>query len=241
MTDIETLYNMARTALDEANEALREQRYQTYPTYVREYNRLASLAVKLCDEDAHERFTPMDAPAEYFIQFRGPEYLADVKLRFVTLVSYLHDKLRGQKGHATSIGVNTEPIEPDYVFVLMSMDESKPMLEDVHTAIKEVCQSLQLRAERADDIEHAGRITDKILERINAANVLVADLTYERPNVYYELGFAHGINRQVIMIAQEGTSLHFDIQDFNVIFYENITRLRQKLKKRLKVVLTEQA
>lgn len=76
----------------------------------------------------------------------------------------------------------TQEIESDYVFILMAMKED-PFLEDVNAAIKRVCSSLQLRAERVDDILHSGRIIDKIIERIKASRIMIVDLTYERPNV----------------------------------------------------------
>jgi nucleoside 2-deoxyribosyltransferase len=138
---------------------------------------------------------------------------------------------------ASSIGFDHSVVEPNYVFILMSMNETDRLLEDVHAAIKQTCAQFDLRAERADDIEHSGRITDKIIERIRAAKILVADLSHERPNVYYELGFAHGLNREVILVAQKDTQLHFDIKDFNVIFYTNTSQLKSRLKKRLNAIL----
>jgi hypothetical protein len=135
------------------------------------------------------------------------------------------------------VGFDASVVEPDYVFVLMSMNEADQLLDKVHSTIKQTCAEFNLRAERADDIEHSGRITDKIIERIRAARILVADLSHERPNVYYELGFAHGLDREVIMIAQKDTQLHFDIKDFNVIFYANASELGSRLKKRLDATL----
>jgi len=119
----------------------------------------------------------------------------------------------------------------------MSMNEADQLLDKVHSTIKQTCAQFNLRAERADDIEHSGRITDKIIERISAARILVADLSHERPNVYYEVGSAHGLDREVIMIAQKDTQLHFDIKDFNVIFYANASELGSRLKKRLDATL----
>lgn len=149
----------------------------------------------------------------------------------------LLDQARLPAQPANLVGFEASVVEPDYVFILMSMNEADQLLDKVHTTIKQTCARFDLRAERADDIEHSGRITDKIIERIRAARILVADLSHERPNVYYELGFAHGLNREVIMLAQKGTQLHFDIKDFNVIFYANASELRSRLEKRLNATL----
>ena len=149
------------------------------------------------------------------------------------MATYLRDKLEAHDKQVTFNGGITPEIELDYVFILMVMTGEDPLLEDVNEAIKRACRKYDLRAERVDDIEHSGRITDKIVERIKASKILIADLTYERPNVYYELGYAHGLNREVILIAKKETKLHFDIKDFNVIYYENATELESKIEKRL--------
>ena len=52
------------------------------------------------------------------------------------------------------------------------------------------------------------------------------DLTVERPTVYYELGYAHGVgNRaiEILLIAKTGTHLHFDIAHLAVMYYDSAT------------------
>lgn len=70
---------------------------------------------------------------------------------------------------------------------------------------------------RVDEIQHSGKITDLILEHIATSEWLICDISTERPNVYYELGYAHGIKKEVILIAEAGSNIHFDIKDYNVI------------------------
>ncbi len=123
--------------------------------------------------------------------------------------------------------------QKEFAFVMMPIAKSHPELEDVLNAIKRICKKNSIKAIRADDIEHSGRITDIVLGLIRDACVLIADLSLERPNVYYELGVAHGLGKGVILIAKEGQKLHFDIKDYNVIFYRNITELEEKLDNRI--------
>ena len=88
---------------------------------------------------------------------------------------------------------------------------------------------------RIAEADFLNPITDKIIAEIRRSRFLVADFTHgtdgARGSVYYEAGFAHGLNIPVIFTAQEGTKPHFDMSTYPHIFWnpDNLPAFRSDL------------
>lgn len=61
---------------------------------------------------------------------------------------------------------------------------------------------------------------DQVWRGINAAKVLVAELTTKNPNVYYELGLAHAMHKPVVLVSANEDDVPFDLQHIRVIYYD---------------------
>lgn len=81
---------------------------------------------------------------------------------------------------------------------------------------------------RVDEEDHLHKIDDKIIAEIRRSRFIVADFTGARGGVYYEAGFAHGLNIPVIFTCREDwlEKVHFDIRQYNFIRWTD-----EKLKK----------
>jgi hypothetical protein len=115
------------------------------------------------------------------------------------------------------------------VFVIMPFKEA---YREVLSSYREVCEPAY-EVERIDESDTTERIIPRILEGIRYSAFVIADVTELSPNVFYEIGFAQGLGRPVILTAKQGTSLPFDLVDLPVIFWTEQDELKEKLRRRL--------
>jgi len=107
----------------------------------------------------------------------------------------------------------------DSCFVVMSF--ALPIGNYFQTIYEPAIKKAGLRAVRADaDIFGTGKIMDQIWSGINAAKVLVAELTNRNPNVFYELGLAHAKEKPVVLVSSNEDDVPFDLKHIRVIYYD---------------------
>ncbi|RPJ56134.1 MAG: toll/interleukin-1 receptor domain-containing protein [Dehalococcoidia bacterium] len=135
-------------------------------------------------------------------------------------------------------GIRLQDYEPDpkLVFVIMAFSDD---MEPIFEGIKAAGEKHNLKVERVKDVPGDYRITDKIIKMINSARIIVADLTHERPNVYFELGYTRGTNKSVITIARKNTNIHFDVNDWTCYFYHDSRIVERYLEDRFAYELSK--
>lgn len=105
--------------------------------------------------------------------------------------------------------------------------------------ITEGLESAGYSVKRADDIKSQNNIIGDIIEGIVLSELVVADLTGANPNVYYELGIAHALNKKVILLTQQIDDLPFDLRSYRVVSYSVHFAKMNQAKKELSELATE--
>jgi hypothetical protein len=125
-------------------------------------------------------------------------------------------------------------IAPNTVFVVMSFSDSVEF-QAIYRIFKEVTEKQGFDCYRVDQkLEKKGdRIIPAIIEGIRKSAFIIADVTDAKPNVYYELGLAHGAIKPVILTAKTGTPRPFDIFDLPIIYWSDLDGLAAELAERV--------
>jgi hypothetical protein len=107
--------------------------------------------------------------------------------------------------------------ESPNAFVIMPFDAE---LNEVYSAfIVPALEEVGYSVKRADDLYGQKNILRDIVEWISKSDLIIADLTGLNPNVFYELGLAHALQRPVVLMTQNIDELPFDLRSYRVITY----------------------
>lgn len=107
----------------------------------------------------------------------------------------------------------------DSCFVMMPF--ALPLTGYYEKVYKPAIEKAGLKPVRADtEIFGTGKIMDQVWAGINAAKVLVAEMTTRNPNVFYELGLAHALKKPVVLISSNEADVPFDLKHIRVIYYD---------------------
>lgn len=101
--------------------------------------------------------------------------------------------------------------------------------------LKPVCERMGYEVIRCDKISSDGKIDSEIINHLETAELVIADLTDSNPNVFYETGYRKAKEMPCIHIAQDGTELPFDVKMVRTCFYStNDISKAEKFKESLK-------
>jgi len=135
---------------------------------------------------------------------------------------------------ADKVGLDTECF-----FIAPIGDEGSPVRKRSDGVLKYIvghaATELGLTAVRGDEISEPGMITRQVLDHVLGAKTAVADLTDLNANVFYEMAVRHAAKLPVVLIAEIGVVLPFDIAPMRTIFVDH-TDLESADKCRTEIV-----
>ena len=125
-----------------------------------------------------------------------------------------------------------------YCFVVMTYHEDYAFFEGIRRIVVE---ETGVECIRADEIPASGEDRrPKIHAAIQSSAFVIADVSFERPNIYYEVGYAAAVHKPILLLAKAGATLASNLEGVEIICYETgtkdgWTRFEQDLRKHLAV------
>jgi hypothetical protein len=83
--------------------------------------------------------------------------------------------------------------------------------------VEPALDTLNIKVVRADQIGKPGTITKQIIEYLAKAKLVIADLSFNNPNVFYELCLRHAFRLPTVQIIRKGDRIPFDLQNSRTI------------------------
>jgi hypothetical protein len=126
-------------------------------------------------------------------------------------------------------------------FIVIQFTSEFDILYNV--VIKPTIESYNIECVRGDDIYTNGLILNDIEKYIQESFFIVADITPNNPNVFYEVGYAHAIRKPSILLCDSNKreTLPFDVSAFRTIMYSDTiggkTKIEEKLRKHLEHIV----
>lgn len=99
---------------------------------------------------------------------------------------------------------------PIFAFVLIPFASEFDDLYEL--GIKAAATEVGIVAERLDEQLFAEGMMERIYRQIEAADIIVAEMTGQNPNVFYEVGYAHAKDKLCILQTSEAKDIPFDLK-----------------------------
>ena len=105
--------------------------------------------------------------------------------------------------------------------------------------IKPVCETCDFEAVRVDQLNDANSITQTIIELLDEADLVIADITEHNPNVFYEIGYRTRTKRPIIHLKAKSERLPFDINTIRTFEYDltdldSVEEIKERLTQTVK-------
>lgn len=125
---------------------------------------------------------------------------------------------------ACPIGTDDSKVRRNSDFLLQSI--IKPALES------------DFEIQQSDLISSTNKITDEIIGGLTNSELVIVDLSTHNPNVFYELGYRHALERPTITMINKDENIPFDVSAYRTIYYSelyaDVVNAKDQLKETIK-------
>ena len=210
-------------SLEEFSDLLREQLSRTLQEWFRaeETKPIKKDLTPFKEKLQKKGLVGKDQEMEEFADFLG-EHLSTIIQEWFKTKEYnsIKKQLKPNKKEIEPFWGKCIIKEEEKCFVLMPFNCK---LTDIYERyIKQPIEAqTELKCIRADDIYMPTEIMRDIWKGITTSKVIIADLSTRNANVFYELGLAHALGKNVILISQSMDDVPFDLRGVRVIIYED--------------------
>ena len=106
----------------------------------------------------------------------------------------------------------------------------------VQHALRRGLERVGIRSVRLDDIQPGALWTAAVTEAIKKADFIIADLTELNPNIIYEIGYAHALEKHVFLIVSRDAKADIpsDLTGYHYLFYADPEELPELVKYRIR-------
>ncbi|MGB0386678.1 MAG: hypothetical protein ACPGWR_17850 [Ardenticatenaceae bacterium] len=131
-----------------------------------------------------------------------------------------------------SLGISEDDlvVEHDLIMVLTPFHDK---YDETFHEIALFFQKNGLRCLRGDETFVSGDLLPHIIRLIVKARLIIVNIDGRSPNVFYEMGLAHAMDKDMILIARQLNGVPFDVQSKRILIYQDFETLKSKLSEEL--------
>lgn len=101
--------------------------------------------------------------------------------------------------------------------------------------VKNICEESNLAFITAEDISTgSGLSAEETIDFLRKCSFAIADLSFERPSCYYEVGYLQSLSKSVYLVATNYTIIHQVLNRDNLQFYNNLEEYKTLIAKIVK-------
>lgn len=139
------------------------------------------------------------------------------------------------EGKLSIYDIKVHIVKPKVFVIMQFSKEYNELYEDV---IIPIVEQRGFECIRADEFYTSTPILKDIIDSIKQSSIIIAEITPDNPNVFYEIGYSHAIDKPTILLCdRKRDKLPFDLSSFRTLFYENTIAGKKKIEENLKKYL----